>query len=283
MSISLIQSRLDGYRSRSTIEEEQALREITQELILAGLARSDFFSRAAFQGGTCLRIFHGLNRFSEDLDFALDSPNSDFELTPYLQNLRLDLEAYGYRLEIDDRSKAGKAMQHAFLKDDSLARLLKLEYQPRTGPPRKLRVKLEVDTNPPAGASYEMPFLDFPFPSAIKNFDLPSLFAGKLHALLCREFVKGRDWYDLIWYVARRTPVNHQLLTTALAQEGPWRGESLPIDDAWCRLALHNRVEQINFHEAARDVERFVKKEEIGSLSVWSQEYFHSLGDKLGS
>jgi hypothetical protein len=194
VSVEIIQERLATYSCRSTLEEEQALREITQEIILAGLARTDLFGRAGFQGGTCLRIFHSLNRFSEDMDFALVAPDPAFQLSPYLEWVRRELTVYGYELEIDDRSKAGAAVRQAFVKDDSVGKLLSFHYRPRTGPMRKLRIKLEVDANPPSGAAYEMPILDFPFPAAVRVFDPPSLFAGKLHALFCRNYLKGRDW-----------------------------------------------------------------------------------------
>ena len=157
------------------MEEEQALREITLEVVLAGLARSDFFGCAAFQGGTCLRILHGLDRFSEDLDFALLAPAPAFSLAPYLDQIRTELGAYGYEIEIDDRSRAGEAVRKAFVKDDPIGKLLRLNYRPATGPLRKLRVKLEVDANPPPGTAYAMPRLDFPFPSSVRTFNLPSL------------------------------------------------------------------------------------------------------------
>ena len=133
MSVRMIQGRLDSYGCRSTLEEEQALREITQEIVLAGLGRTDFFQKAAFQGGACLRIFRGLNRFSEDLDFALQAPDATFVLPPYLDALAKELTAYGYGLEIDDRSKVDQAVRMAFLKDDSVGKLLELAY--RLSPP----------------------------------------------------------------------------------------------------------------------------------------------------
>ncbi len=274
MSVEIIQERLATYASRSTLEEEQALREITQEILLAGLGRTDFFGRAGFQGGTCLRIFYSLNRFSEDMDFALDALDPAFQLAPYLDRLRQELAIYGYDLEIDDRSKADATVRQAFVKDDSLGKLLSLDYRPRTGPMRKLRIKLEVDTNPPSGASYDMPVLDFPFPAAVRNFDLPSLFAGKLHALLCRSYLKGRDWYDFIWYTARGAPINHGLLSAALDQQGPWKGQSPKTDNAWCSEQLRAMIAEVDWMQARRDVQRFVKPHELQSLELWTPEFF---------
>jgi len=281
MSVKMIQDRLDGYGCRSTLEEEQALREITQEIVLAALGRTDFFQKAAFHGGTCLRIFHGMNRFSEDLDFALQEPDASFVLKPYLEGLARELTAYGYGLEMDDRSKLDQAVRMAFVKDDSLGNLLRLNYKPAAGPSRKLRIKLEVDANPPAGATFETKYLDFPFPSAVCVFDLPSLFAGKLHALLCREYLKGRDWYDFVWYTARRTAVNHDLLSAALAQMGPWKGKQVQTDRAWCVEHLRARIEATDWKHAREDVRRFVKPNELPSLDIWSREFFLAQADKL--
>jgi len=274
MSIEIIQERLESYACKSMLEEEQALREITQEIILANLGRTDFFRRAGFQGGTCLRIFHSLNRFSEDLDFALAEPDLAFELSPYLEHLQRELEIYSYELEIDDRSKPEMAVKKAFLKDEAVIKLLRLQYRPRTGPMRKLRIKLEVDTNPPLGASYQMPVMDYPFPTSVRIFDLPSLFAGKLHALLCRDYPKGRDWYDFIWYTARRTPINHELLSAALDQYGPWRGHAPETDNTWCAEELRAKIEELDWHQARADVERFVKSHEMPSLELWKREFF---------
>jgi len=281
MSIKMIQDRLDSYGCRSTLEEEQALREITQEIALAALGRTDFFQKAGFQGGTCLRIFHGVNRFSEDLDFALQKPSASFELKPYLDALAKELTAYSYELEMDDRSKVDQAIRMAFVKDDSLGNLLRLNYKPATGPLRKLRIKLEVDTNPPAGAVFETKYLDFPFPSAVCVFDLPSLFAGKLHALLCRKYLKGRDWYDFIWYTARRTSANYSLLSSALDQMGPWKSQGVQVDRTWCLEQLRARIESTDWKHAREDVRRFVKPSEMPSLDLWSREFFLAQCEKI--
>ena len=282
MSVRMIQDRLNSYGCRSTLEEEQALREITQEIVLAGLGRTDFFQHAAFQGGTCLRILHGLNRFSEDLDFALQAPDAGFVLRPYLDALAKELTAYSYGLEIDDRSKADQAVRMAFLKDDLVGKLLQLAYRPATGPSRKLRIKLEVDANPPAGATFETKYLDFPFPSALRVFDPPSLFAGKVHALLCREYLKGRDWYDFIWYTSRRTPVNYKLLAAALSQLGPWQGQQLAIHRDWYVEQLRAKIEATDWPQAREDVHRFVKPAELPSLELWGKEFFLGQAEKIG-
>lgn len=282
MSVEIVQERLATYNCNSTLEEEQALREITQEIILAGLGRTDFFRQTGFQGGTCLRIFHSLNRFSEDMDFALIRPDTAFALAPFLEQVRVELETFGYALEIEDRSRSGTAVQQVFVKDESVGKLLHLNYRPAAGPMRKLRIKLEVDTNPPAGASYETPVLDYPFPAAVRVFDLPSLFAGKIHALLCRNYLKGRDWYDFIWYTARKTPINHTLLSAALDQQGPWKGQRPDTTDSWCMDALGTVIEALDWKQARRDVQRFLKPRELPSLELWTRDYFLRQCRKIG-
>ena len=274
MSVRAIQDRLNSYGCASMVEEEQALREITQEIVLAALGRTSFFDKAAFQGGTCLRIFHGVNRFSEDLDFALKLPDGSFELGGYLNAVLEDLGAFGYRIEIDDRSGVDEVVKKAFLKDDSIGRLLTLGFRPKTGPMRKIRIKFEVDSNPPAGASYQVRVMDFPFPSAVSLFDLPSLFAGKMHALLCREYVKGRDWYDFLWYAGRAVRPNFILLADALDQTGPWAGQKTVIDEAWCHRAMATKIGSMDFVRLREDVRRFIKPFEVASLNLWTQEFF---------
>jgi len=140
---------------------------------------------------------------------------------------------------------------------------------------------LEVDTNPPSGASYVMPILDYPFPSAIRIFDLPSLFAGKVHALLCRNYLKGRDWYDFIWYTARKATINHALLSAALDQTGPWKNQHIVTDNAWCKERLGAAIESLDWRQAREDIRRFVKPVEQPSLELWSREYFLAQCQKL--
>jgi len=272
--VPMIQQRLDAYQCRTAIEEEHAIREITQEIVLAALGRGPFFKHALFQGGTCLRIFYGMNRFSEDLDFILREPDPDFQLREHLQNLTEELAAFGYQIEITDRAKAGMAVQTAFVKDSSLGKLLQLQQADRTGPLRKIRIKLEVDTNPPAASGATLEYLDFPFVSAVATQDIPSLFAGKLHALLCRKQIKGRDWYDFIWYTARKAALNEAFLGAAIDQVGPWRGKSIPMDKKWAVKALEKKIKSIDWKQAANDAMPFVRANEQPSLALWSQEFF---------
>lgn len=281
MSIKLIQERLNSYSCQSEIQEEHAIREITQEVALAALGRTEFFKYSGFQGGTCLRIFYGLNRFSEDLDFILKEPNLNFNFEPHLLSLSNELLAYGYNLEIIDRSKADIAVKKAFIKDDSIGKVLQLNHIGKSGPFRKIRIKLEVDTNPPSSSRTEIKYLDFPFVSSVTVQDKPSLFAGKLHALLCREYTKGRDWYDFLWYTSQKVKINYDFLSSALNQQGPWKGKDINVDTKWCIAELEKAIESIDWKATAADVRRFVKASEQSSLDLWRRELFLAQLEKL--
>ena len=236
--------------------------------------RTDFFKEAAFQGGTCLRVLYGLDRFSEDLDFALKERNPNFTWEKYLGPVTEELAAYGYRIEIQDRSERDTMVRKVLIKDTTIEKSINFRYAGKTGVMRAIRIRLEVDTNPPSGSEYEIRYLDFPFVSSVVVQTLPSLFAGKIHALLCRDYLKGRDWYDFLWYTARKTPINYALLSSALAQVGPWKGAGLSVDYSWCMEALRNKIEATNWNAAAEDVRRFVRARDQKSLNLWSRELF---------
>jgi len=281
MSVKIIQQRLLNYNCKTDVEELQAIREITQEVALAALGRGDFFKHALFQGGTCLRIFYGLNRFSEDMDFILRDATPDFQLKHHIKHLTDELAAYGYNIEITDRNKADATVKIAFLKDDSLGKVIDLHHTNQTGQMAKIRIKFEVDTNPPSGSGHELKYLDFPFVSSVAVQDRPSLFAGKIHALLCRKYVKGRDWYDFIWYTSNSTSINYDFLTSAINQIGPWQGQSITVDKAWLLNELERKIASMNWKQATEDVRRFVRVEEQPSLDLWSKELFWGQLDKL--
>ena len=274
MSIKIIQQRLLSYNCKTDLEEQQAIREITQEVVLAALGRGDFFKHALFQGGTCLRIFYGLNRFSEDMDFILRHPAVDFQLKSHLSNLTDELSAYGYNIEITDRNKADSAVKSAFLKDNSLGKVINLQQRNQIGQTAKIRIKLEVDTNPPTGSGHELKYLDFPFVSTVTVQDRPSLLAGKLHAILCRGYVKGRDWYDFIWYSSQNIGINYKFLSSAINQHGPWQNQNIKIDNSWIVTELQHKIVSLDWNQAKDDVRRFIRAEEQPSIDLWCQELF---------
>jgi len=189
--------------------------------------------------------------------------------------------AYGFELQMDDRTKVGQTVRKAFVKDDSFGKLLQLNFRPISGTMRKMRIKVEVDTNPQEGATFETRHMDFPFLAAVCVFDLSSLYAGKLHTLLCREYLKGRDWHDFVWYTARRTPANYELLSSALNQTGPWKGKNVKAARAWCLEQLRDRIKAIDWKQAREDVRRFVKSNELPSLELWNAEFFQAQAIKL--
>jgi len=280
--IDLIQRRLDEYQAANAIEEEQAIKEIIQEIALFALSKTDFFEVAAFQGGTSLRILHGLPRFSEDLDFILKQPDPEFDWSSYLKNLVRNLEEFGLEAEVKDKSRMDQAIKKAILKDNSISNQLDLSfYRGQYG--QKQHIKLEIDINPPSGSGFEYTYRDFPVDFEVCHQDLSSNFALKIHALLCRAYLKGRDWYDFNWYIKNRVEPNLSLLQAALVQYGPWEGQPLKIDRQWLKHELSNKISSINWKQAAADVERFMNKTEKDSLKLWSEGFFAQKANRLYS
>ena len=283
MNVAIIQARLDSFSCQSVQEEENVVREIAQEVILGGLSRVGFFKEAVFQGGTCLRILYGLERFSEDLDFVLSKPNRKFRLEPYLEGLNTELSVYGFDFDLKDRKDVTVVVQKQFIKDNSLVKLLTFQHFKPGKHTRNIKVKIEVDTNPPDHGISEMKYHDFPFPYEVVTHDLPSLFAGKSHAALCREYVKGRDWYDFVWYVSRKCSVNYPLLSAALNQQGPWKGMGIQVDKAWYLKEMKKRIEGTDMQKAKEDVLRFIKPHELPSIEIWSTDFFLDRLNKLAA
>jgi len=280
--IELIQQRLDSYKAGNPVAEEQATKEILQEVSLYSLWRAGFFEVAAFQGGTSLRILHKLPRFSEDLDFILKEPNPDFEWSGYLDQLLKGLEEFGLQSEALDKSRMDQRIKKALLKDTSISNQLDLSFY-RGHPGKKLNIKLEIDVDPPAGSGFEYSYLDFPLDFEICHQDLSSNFSLKIHALLCRPYVKGRDWYDFNWYVKQNIPPNLPHLQAALNQYGPWEGQNIEVDAAWLNRTLLEKVAAIDWNEATRDVERFLNTAEKESLKLWSNRFFAQKVESLWS
>ena len=244
--IEIIQKRLDDYKSTNPVEEEHATKEIIQELALYALWRADFFAVAAFQGGTSLRILHGLPRFSEDLDFMLKVPNPEFEWSGYLKKLLTYFEEYGLKSEALPKGRMDKRVKKAVIKDNSVTNQLNLSfYQGHAD--QKINIKLEIDVEPPAESGYAFTYLDFPTDHEVCHQDLSSNFALKIHALLCRGFLKGRDWYDFNWYIKQGVSPNLPHLKNALVQFGPWEGQAdLIVDMVWLKTAIQEKIDDID-------------------------------------
>jgi hypothetical protein len=272
--IDLIQNRLDAYAASNPVEEAQAIKQILQEIALYGLWRAGFFSIAAFQGGTSLRILHGLPRFSEDLDFMLKAPDPEFDWSSYLGKLLECFEEYGLRSEVLPKGRMDRAVRAAVIKDNSLVNQLNLSFFKGSND-QKIRIKLEVDCNPPAGSGYAYSYLDYPTDYEACHQNLASNFALKIHALLCRPYLKGRDWYDFGWYIRQAVTPNLPHLQNALVQHGPWADTAgLVIDKIWLQAALQEKIDSLDWQQASRDVAPFLKMSEQRSLELWSAQFF---------
>jgi hypothetical protein len=255
-----------------------------QEIALYGLQQAGFFEVAAFYGGTALRIFHGLPRFSEDLDFSLLKPLPEFSLQPYLEGMVHQLQALGMDVEVREKAKTAKTnVDSAFLKADTeWKELILKEVIPQENLRMRpdIRVKLEVDTKPPQGFATEQKLLLKPASFYVSLFTLPDLFAGKMHALLFRKWknrVKGRDWFDVEWYLRRGTPLHLPHLEMRARDSGDWTGQTMTEKDLL--HLLHNKIDEVSMDKVRQDVVPFIPDARV--LEIWSTGYFHDLVDKL--
>lgn len=279
MTIDIINERLKSYKTKTVEDEENALKEILQEIAIYALSGAQFFDKAIFHGGTALRILYKLPRFSEDLDFMLSEPNADFNWKPFLKALTNTFETFGIQPEVTDKSRVDNTIKKLFLKDDSIGKLLNLSFKHHPG--KKLAIKFEIDTNPPAGSTSEIKFLDFPLDFSVTAHTLSSSFAGKCHALLCRSYVKGRDWYDFGWYISKNITPNLMFLEAAIEQQGPWKNEAIHITPEWLVQAMSEKIKSIDWNYAAKDVEKFLGPQDRKTLPLWSEPFFLSKLEKL--
>lgn len=282
----VIEQMLESYEIKNTNDEINALKEIIQEIVLSGLSRGGFFKEAAFYGGTALRIFYKLERFSEDLDFALIFPNKSFDLSKYFTHIEKELKSYGLNLEINTKNKTVDSnITSAFLKGDTREHILKffpIEVNHKYDHMLKsIKIKIEIEINPPSGATYEEQYKLLPSPHQIKLYDRESLFAGKIHAILCRNWkirTKGRDLYDYIFFLANNTNVNIELVKNKLIASN-YINPNDKFDIDVLKELLINKFEKIDYKDAKEDVIPFIKN--VDSLNVWNKDFFISITDKL--
>ena len=282
----ILEEMLARYQAENLTDRKNAVKEIMQEIVLCGLSRAGFFQNTAFYGGTALRIFYGLDRFSEGLDFSLRSPDPGFALTDYFPALRRESAAYGLHVEIAEKEKTkDSAIRSAFVKGNTREHML-LFYETRdavggiTGN-EVIRIKFEVDTNPPSGAGIEHRYRLLPAPYEVALYDLPSLFAGKAHAVICRAWknrVKGRDLYDYVFFLARSASLNTEHLKARLVQSGAWSSEA-PFTLADAKKLLRDRFAAIDYTQAREDVRPFLR--DPSSLKLWSADFFCQITDEL--
>jgi predicted nucleotidyltransferase component of viral defense system len=280
----MIKEWLDAYKPANKEEAFNALREIMQEVALAGLQRAGFFEKAAFYGGTALRIFYGLGRFSEDLDFSLLKVTPDFSLDKYLEAVRLEFESLGMKVSIQEKKKVNKSnIESAFLKSETIWKELIIEkIVPQSGQFEKasVKIKIEVDTKPPLGFETEEKLLLKPFSFYVKCLTLPDLFAGKMHALLFRKWnknVKGRDWYDLEWYIKKGVSLHlHHFLLRA-QDSGDWPHSTITENEL--RKLLKEKIDTIDMNRVKADIIRFIPTPK--AVDIWSSKYFHDVVSHL--
>ena len=272
MSNEIYNSMLQGYPMDTDQQIRNAIFEVNQQVILAGLYNGGFFDEAAFCGGTCLRIFHGLQRFSEDMDFSLLASSDNFDFTKYFQPVKDMFEIVGRKVEITKKDKRSfSKVESAFLKDNT--DVYDITFQTE----KSIRIKIEVDTNPPLKFNTEQKLLLLPESFMTKCFTLPDLFAGKMHALVFRAWknrVKGRDWYDFEWYVKHRVPLDFNHLSERILQ---FNGKSVSRDEFMDLLRQRLASTDINMVKA--DVVPFIRHPK--ELDIWSNDYFLQLANMV--
>src|SRR5690606_38225830 len=280
----MIKEWIKEYNPKNIDDTSAALREIMQEVTLAGLNRTGFFEKAAFYGGTALRIFYGLDRFSEDLDFSLLAADPNFSLEKYQDAIINEFAALGMQVSILEKQKTVNSnINSAFLKSKTIWKELVLEgVIPQNGLQEvaSVKIKIEVDKEPPLGFSTEEKLLLKPFSFYVKCMSLPNLFAGKMHALLFRKWgtnVKGRDWYDMEWYIKKGYHLNLDHFLLRAIDSGDWKKRT--INEEEFRKLLIEKIEIVNIDFVKADISRFIKDPKV--LEIWSPSYFRDLSEKL--
>ena len=280
----MIKEWIEEYNPKNEEEILSALREIMQEVVLAGLSRTNFFEKAAFYGGTALRIFYGLDRFSEDLDFSLLESHPDFSLEPYFPAILSEFESLGIHVRIKEKEKSIESfVDSAFLKAETIWKEIVLEdliKQTGVRSNKTIKIKIEVDLNPPLQFSTDEKLLIRPFSFYVKCFTRPSLFAGKMHALRYRKWkgrVKGRDWYDLEWYIKKGIPLDVEHFLTRAKDTGDWMEKTITPEQI--KLLLKDKIAAVSIGTIKDDIVRFIKDDK--ALEIWSPDYFNDLVEKL--
>ena len=283
----ILETMIESYNYVTLEEKKNAIKEVIQEIVLCGLSKAGFFKEAAFYGGTALRIFYGLDRFSEDLDFSLLVKNKDFDLNEYLPILKTVVNSFDLNVGIEVKQKnVDSNIQSAFLKGDTLEHFL-LFYPNDSSiginKNEKIKVKFEIDTMPPGLATYETKYKLLPSPYSVRLYDEASLFSGKIHAIICRKWktrIKGRDLYDYVFYLSRNTKFNLPHLREKLIESNVLNKEQA-VDVEDIRNLLNKRFDEIDFENAKEDVIPFIKKTDV--LDIWSKEFFKEISLNLES
>ena len=252
-----------------------ATHEVMQEIALAGLYKAGFFNRAAFYGGTCLRIFYGTQRFSEDMDFSLLQPDETFHLENYFDVITAEFKTLGRDVTITKKEKKTQTnVDSAFLKDTT--EIYNLQFSTE----RNVKIKIEVDMQPPAGFATEYKLLMLPFSFMVRCYTLPDLYAGKMHALLFRNWknrVKGRDWYDFEWYVRNNILLDFEHLQQRAKQINAITENDFSVEIF--KNLLKEHIVKTNINAVINDVRPFIKNP--AEMDIWSTDYFLQLVDRI--
>lgn len=282
----VLEQMLSRYQINNIDDKKNAIKEIVQEIVLCGLSRGGFFNDAAFYGGTALRIFYGLDRFSEDLDFSLTTQNPNFDLTKYFSYVEDETRSLGLSFEVKSKEKTKETnVKSAFLKGNTKQHIL-IFYENSNdinfvNKDELIKIRFEVDINPPSGATYETKFGLLPAPYQVKLYDMESLFAGKIHACLCRNWktrVKGRDFYDYVFFLSMGAKVNLENLKAKLVQS-KFIDEDYDLTIDNLKHLLNQRFDNMDFNQAKEDVLPFIKDK--SKLDLWSRELFKEITKKL--
>lgn len=283
---SLLRQLLDRYSAARVEDFDRALREIMQQVILLGLWRGRFFEHAAFYGGTALRLVHGLDRFSEDLDFSVLEPGGSLDLAGYGASAIRELAAHGIEAEPGSAEEPRESsIQRVSLSANARTTMAAagapqsvISSLPRE---RLLKVRLEVDLRPAPGFSTAPGYLLTPLPFQVRCYSLPDLHAGKMHAVLCRRWrnrVKGRDWFDMVWFAANHPRLRLAYLDQKMKQSGDL-GPAETLNGNLLRSKIEEAVEKLDVNAARREVEPFVRDHE--SLRVWSRDFFRAVAARI--
>lgn len=272
MKNEIYDSMLSRYDMTTEQNKRNAIYEVNQQVILAGLYNGGFFESAAFYGDTCLRIFYGLQRFSEDMDFSLLTQNETFDFSKYFQSIVDTFALVGREVEIKkkDKKNFGK-IESAFLKGNTDVYDIMFQAE------KSIKIKIEVDTYPPLNFKTEQKLLLQPHSFMTRCFSLPDLFAGKMHALIYRTWknrVKGRDWYDFEWYVRHNIPLNFVHFVERCKQ---FNNEDITLD--LFKVKLKERLFSADIKQVKEDVLPFVRNP--NELDIWSNDYFIQLADMV--
>ena len=261
-----------AYNPQNAEQRLNAQHQAMQHIVLAGLHKGGFFEHAAFYGGTCLRIFHNLPRFSEDMDFSLTEKNPNIHLENYFQAIQNVFAFTGKEVVITKKEKLNFGrVESAFLKEDTST------YDIAFRTEKTIKVKIELDTNPPLGFNTEQKLLMKPYSLMVRCFTLPDLFAGKMHALVYRNWktrIKGRDWYDFEWYIRFNIPLNFTHLQERIRE---FSGHEVSKEE-FMQL-LRERLSTADINQVKEDVLPFVDRP--SDLDIWSNDYFLQIADRI--